>query len=490
VIRGPSVGVPSSKRLWPESPGKPQEILCVDLDGTLIAGDLFLESTLRMVMERPWLVCALPIWLLMGKAHLKRQVASRVPVMAEHLPYRIEVLDQLRIARENGGQIILATGSDTLHAEQVGAYLGIFSKVLGSDGHVNLTGRRKAERLREEFGHGQFHYFGNDWADIPVWQAAGSATVVAGPKRLVKHVRDTMNLRAELQTAPNHTGAMLRALRLHQWAKNLLVFVPLVTSHRLVDVYLVGQALVAFLSFGLCASAIYIINDLFDIPSDRAHPRKRFRPFASGELSVPVGLIMAGVLLAFGVGTAGVAVSRSFLGVLLLYITVTTAYSARLKREPVLDVFVLASLYVLRVIGGGVATDITISNWLLGFGLFLFLSLAFVKRYTELVGQQGRMPGRGYSAEDHPWMLSIGTSAGYMAVVILALYVNSAEVVPLYTQPRILWLLCLVMLFWITRMWFRAGRQQVHDDPVLEALKDPASYGCALAAAAILFAAL
>lgn len=474
----------------PLTSAKRREIVCVDLDGTLIAGDLFWESVVKLASDRPWDLFRLPLWALRGRAFLKRQVATHVSVKAEQLPYRTELLEQLRAAHESGDQIVLATGSDELHAAQVSAHLGIFSTMLASNGVVNLTGRSKAARLQEEFGDGKFHYVGNDWADLPVWQAAGGATVVAGPSRLVRRVRNGLNFRAVVGVAPNRVDAIIRALRLHQWAKNLLVFVPLVLSHRIVDVQLIIRALVAFLAFGLCASAIYVINDLFDIQSDRAHPRKRRRPFAAGELSVPAGLVLSGALLLLGLLTAGFGTSSEFLLVLVLYILVTTAYSARLKREPVLDVLILACLYVLRVIGGGAAIDITISNWLLGFALFLFLSLAFIKRYTELVGQQGEIPGRGYAGVDHSWVLSTGTSAGYISVLILGLYVNSPDVVSLYRHPRVLWLACPVLLFWITRMWFRAGRQQIHDDPVLEALRDPTSYGCAVLAMGIVLAAL
>ena len=283
---------------------------------------------------------------------------------------------------------------------------------------------------------------------------------------------------------------MLRAIRPHQWAKNLLIFVPLITSHQIGDVSRLAAALVAFVAFALCASAIYVINDLLDIEADRAHPRKRFRPFAAGELSVPTGVGMAVVLLGAAAAVAAAAARVEYAVVLLIYVGTAIAYSVRLKREPVLDVFVLASLYVLRVIGGAMAIDVPISNWLLGFALFIFLSLAFVKRYTELLGQGGNMPGRGYTAADHSWMTAIGISAGYMAVVILALYVDSNDVAALYTRPRALWLLCPVILFWITRLWFRAARQQVHDDPVLEALRDPISYVCALAIGGALVAAL
>jgi 4-hydroxybenzoate polyprenyltransferase/phosphoserine phosphatase len=471
------------------SPHRPA-VVCVDLDGTLIAGDLFFESALLLVTQRPWLIVMLVAWTLRGKAHLKRQIALRVAIRADELPYRAEILEQLRTAHARGDRLVLATGSDEIYARQVCDHLGFFAHVMGSDGRSNLTGRRKARRLVEEFGEGQFHYFGNDWSDVSVWRVAASATVVAAPSRLVRYARARLNMRESLSERPSRVKAMLRAMRPHQWAKNLLIFVPLITSHQLGNVEKLAAAAMAFVAFGFCASAIYIVNDLLDIQSDRAHPRKRFRPFAAGDLSVPTGAVMAAGLLVLSASVAAALGSAAYAAVLAVYLVTTTLYSVRLKREPVLDVFVLASLYVVRVIGGAMAIDVELSNWLLGFGLFIFLSLAFVKRYTELVAQNGNMPGRGYTAGDHAWMISIGISAGYMAVVILALYVDSNDVAALYTRPRALWLLCPVILFWITRMWFRAGRQQVHDDPVLEALRDPVSYVCALTIAGALVAAL
>lgn len=468
---------------------KGSAVLCVDLDGTLISGDLFWESVLRLLARDPWRIFQLPFWALQGRAVLKRRVATLISIEAARLPYRAEVLEHLQTARRNGHTLVLATGSDELYARQVVEHLGIFSGVVASDGSVNLTGRSKAERLRAEFGN-DFHYFGNGWADLPVWEAAGAATVVAAPSRLLKRVQHARNATTVMGAAPMRLRSVLRAMRLHQWAKNLLLFAPLVLSHQIFNPGILSRGIFAFLAFGLCASSIYIVNDLFDIQSDRAHPTKRLRPFAAGELSVPSGLVLAAVLFAAGAGTAAFGTSPGFLLVVLIYMGVTTAYSARLKREPLLDVFVLASLYVLRIIGGGAAIEIEITNWLLGFALFFFLSLAFVKRYTELIGQGGRMPGRGYSVQDHSLMLSIGTSSGYMSVVILALYVNSTDVAALYNRPRVLWLAGPVLLYWISRMWLRAGRKQVHDDPVLEALKDPVSYVCALLALGILLAAL
>lgn len=288
---------------------------------------------------------------------------------------------------------------------------------------------------------------------------------------------------------PTWPAALLRAVRPHQWIKNVLVFVPLIGAHRFdrVDLWLIGVS--TFVAFSLSAAAIYILNDIADIDADRLHPSKRNRPFAAGQLSARFGYVAA-ALLAFAGFTVAAGVSWAVAATIVCYVAVTIAYTARLKREPVLDVFTLAGLYVIRIAAGGLATSTPLTSWLLAFAMFLFLSLAFVKRYVELVRVDGRLHGRGYGPGDLLWLHAIGTSAGYMAVVVLALYVNAPEVAVLYRRPDVLWILCPVLLFWLTRLWFRAGRQMVQDDPVLEALTDPVSYIVALVAGFVMLASI
>lgn len=465
------------------------ETVCVDLDGTLIAADLFWEALLRLMIRSPWLVMSLPGWALRGRAYFKKQVATRIAIDAGNLPYRDEVLSYLDQARERGDTLVLATASDELYAREVHRHLGIFSDVLASDGVVNMSGRKKAQALISRFGSGGFHYIGNDWADVHVWSAGGSATIVAAPQRLIRNVQRKVPIRKVIAPARTRLLALARAMRPHQWAKNVLVFAPLIAAHGIFRIGPVTATAVAFATFSLCASGIYILNDILDVEADRLHPRKKSRPFAAGELSIPLGLASAGALLSAGLLLAGLAASWKLTAILAIYIAVTTAYSTWLKREPVVDVFVLAGLYVLRLVAGAVAASIALSTWLLAFALFFFLSLAFVKRYTELAGH-GRTPGRSYTPDDAMWMHAIGTSSGYMAAVVMALYVSAPDVTSLYSRPKTLWLLCPLLLFWITRTWFRAGRGQSHDDPVVEALKDPVGYLCALALAVILLVAL
>ena len=468
---------------------RPAETVCVDLDGTLIAADLFWEALLRLVIRSPWLTVLLPVWACKGRAYFKKQVALRVGIDASTLPYRDELLADLETARQRGDTLVLATASDELYAREVHRHLGIFSDVVASNGVVNMSGRRKAQVLSTRFGIGGFHYIGNDWADVHVWSAGGSATIVAAPGRLIRSVRRRVPIRKIIAPTRMRLLALARAMRPHQWAKNVLVFAPLIAAHGVFNLGPAAVTAVAFVAFSLCASGIYILNDILDVDADRLHPRKKARPFAAGELSIPFGVASAGVLLTSGLLLAGFAASWKLTAILAIYIAVTTAYSSWLKREPVVDVFVLAGLYVLRLVAGGVAATVPLSTWMLAFALFFFLSLAFVKRYIELAGH-GRTPGRGYTSDDAMWMHAVGTSSGYMAAVVMALYVSAPDVTSLYSRPKVLWLLCPLLLFWLTRTWFRAGRRLLHDDPVVEALKDPVGFACAAALGIILLVAL
>ena len=463
----------------------PRRIVCVDLDGTLIVGDLFWEGLIALLKRSPLIVLVLPIWLARGRAYFKRQVAERTGLKPETLTYRDELLEYLHSERLAGTELVLATASDERYADRVAAHLGLFSSVIASDGSANLSGRAKAARLVRRYGEGGFEYVGNDWADLATWRLAAKATVVSAPRRLVARVRRHGINHQVLNPRGGGLSAVWRALRVHHWSKNVLVFLPLLGAHEVLRIDLFGLSLLTCAALSLCASAVYVLNDLCDLQADRAHPDKRTRPFASGDLSVPTGIGLAVVLLSGAFGLAFVAHSWIVAAVLLVYVLANAAYSLRLKREPVADVFVLAGFYVLRIVAGSAATGIPLSNWLLGFALFFFLSLAFVKRYVELTSS-GHMPGRAYTLDDERWMHAIGTSSGYMAVLVLALYVNAPEVTALYSRPKTLLILGPLLLYWLTRMWLRAGRSLVKHDPVLDALKDRVSYAIAAAAAAVL----
>ena len=465
-------------------------IVCVDLDGTLIAGDLLWESFVEFVKRHPSRALASVAGLWRGKAHFKREIAREVRIDPSELSYRAEVLSALDESRRAGAALVLATASDEVYARAVAAHLGIFSDVIASDGRTNLSGRHKAAALVDRYGAGEFDYVGNDWADVPVWRVAGHATAVAASPTLLRRVRETRSIR-ELCARRGVIPSLAKAMRPHQWVKNLLVFIPLLAAHTITDIDSWTAAALTFFVFCLCASAIYVFNDILDIRADRRHHRKRRRPFAAGDLGIPYGLTAATVLIAAGVTIAALGTSIEVVAIEIAYLAITSLYSLFLKRKPVVDVFTLTCLYVLRIVAGGVATGTPLSSWFLAFALFIFLSLAFVKRYAELITTQTELAGRSYGPEDLPWVHSFGTSSGYMAAVVLALYINAPDVTALYTRPQLLWILCPLLLFWITRLWFRAGRKIIHDDPVVETMKDPWSYAAAATAAVtILLAAM
>lgn len=465
--------------------------LCVDLDGTLIRTDLLWESLLVLLKRNPLVVLLLPLWLLKGRAYLKHEIARRVTLDASTLPYDQELVEFLSTERRSGRELILATASHVSFAQAVASHLGLFDgRVFGSDSSVNLKGARKVALLVERYGVRRFAYAGNSTADFPVWAEASEAIVVNASPGVLSRARTLTTVSHVFSRPVNWVKQVAKALRVHQWAKNVLVFVPVVASHQLTNGRLLLQAGLAFLSFSFCASSVYIINDCLDLESDRRHPRKRNRPFASGSLPIPFGLALAAACLLGGVLLAFV-LPPLFLLVLVGYLVLTTGYSFYLKQFVLLDVIVLAQLYTVRVYGGGAATGVAPSHWLLTFSLFLFLSLALVKRFTELrlMSQaEGKgLHGRGYWVTDVEHVSSIGTASGLLAVLVLALYISSKEVLLLYTHADVLWLVCPVMLYWISRVWMLAYRNRMDDDPVVFAVKDPKSYAMAAIIAAILF---
>jgi len=384
------------------------------------------------------------------------------------LPYREEFVRFLREEHARGRRIVLATASNHLLADCVAAHLGLFAEVIASDHQHNLRGRAKAARLVERFGQHGFDYAGNSRPDLPVWREARHCLVVGRPR---PDLSDATVFPAETRTVYH----LLRVLRPHQWTKNLIIFVPLLTAHRLDTPALLRSAALAFAAFSLCASALYVLNDLFDLDADRRHAGKQNRPFASGALPIPVGFILVPVLLAGAAALAATLPAR-FALVLGAYLGLTTAYSLWIKRLTLLDVFLLAGLYTIRLVAGHEATGVPYSAWLLVFSMFIFLSLALVKRFQELHTYNSHAPGRGYTPGDLELIASLGTSSGYLSVLVLALYVNSDQVRTLYHHPLRLLLICPLFLFWISRVWLLAHRGQFHDDPVQFALCDRMSY--------------
>ncbi|WP_432460657.1 UbiA family prenyltransferase [Agarivorans sp. QJM3NY_25] len=452
--------------------------LVVDLDGTLLKTDLLFESLMAFLRRHPLQVLRLFWWVIRGKAYFKHQLANWVELDVTVMPYHLELLDYLKEQQNLGRKLILATGSDFGLATQVSEHLGCFDSTFGSSLHLNLVGNNKRVLLDKLYGAGRYDYAGNSESDLSIWGSARRALVVNAKQGVLKKAGVLAPIERVFLPERGVWRGAIRAMRLHQWAKNSLVMVPLFFAHQFADPSIWLKALAAFVACGLCASSVYLLNDLLDLTDDRHHHSKRRRPFAAGQTPIPLGLLMIPLLLM----VTAVIVSwlpPMFGKVLAGYYLLTMLYSFYLKRVVLLDVLALAMLYTFRIIAGGFAVGIALSFWLLSFSVFFFLSLAIAKRYTELMvakrTQKQELRGRGYETDDITLIASLGSASGYLSVLVLALYINSPTITALYTHPQLIWLVCPVLLYWISRVWVIAHRGNMHDDPIMFALKDPTS---------------
>lgn len=452
--------------------------LVVDLDGTLIKTDLLIESSLALIKSRPSHIFLLLLWMLRGKAYLKAQIAARVDLDVATLPYRASVLNLIREARSHGRTIVLATASNRKYAEQIAARLQLFDAVLASDDAVNLRGANKLRSIHAYTLQRPYDYVGNEADDLTIWKYARRAFVVDAPPLVVKRLRQFKHPEHIAGERKRRITVVARAMRTHQWIKNILLFLPLLAAHKLTDLVAVGGTVAGFFAFGLCASSVYLLNDMLDLEADRRHPFKRNRPMAAGDMPLSHALLIAPVLLAAGL-TIALFLPLKFLLVLATYYVTTVCYSFWAKRQVMLDVIVLAGLYTLRVLAGAAVIAVTPSFWLLSLSMFIFLSLALVKRYSELAlvarSQLKGAHGRGYELGDLQILQSMGIASGYLAVMVLALYINNPDVRHLYGTPYGLWGLCPLLLWWISRVWMKAHRGEMHHDPVVFAAKDQVS---------------
>lgn len=450
--------------------------MCVDLDGTLIRTDLLHECAVAFVRRNPLRVFLLFAWLLGGKAKLKQRLAERVDLQFSLLPYREEVVALIREAKEQGRRVVLATASNERLARGVAEHLQLFDEVIASDVRTNLAGTRKRDALVARFGERGFAYIGDAPVDLPIWRSSAQA-ILAGRRSSL--VRGLDGARVLENTDRSRLRSAVKTLRLHQWSKNVLVFLPIFTAHRFAELPMLLAGVGTFFAFGLCASSVYILNDLLDLEADRAHPTKKARPFASGELSVAAGVVLSPVLLACGLSLAAWLAMPLF-GLLVAYFALNLAYTFWLKQVVVVDVLLLASMYTARIFAGAAATSLFVSPWLLAFSMFFFVSLALVKRCAELSLRRARneekLAGRAYVTADLETVRSLGTSTGGLAVLVFALYLQSDIVRSLYTHPERLWAMCPLILYWVGRVWLLVNRGEMNQDPVVFALKDRVSY--------------
>lgn len=471
--------------------------LYVDLDRTLLRVDLLLESAAGLLRRWPWLLVPM-LWQLLrrGRAALKAWVARRVEVDPATLPANAAVVELIGRHRAAGGAVILATASCEAHANAVAGCLGPFAGVLSSSVDENLKGVRKLAAIEADArqrGAAAFAYVGDCAADAPILSAAGRGYLYSHNRGWARRFLAAHPKVLWLGQDPAGWTDYLRAMRPHQWAKNVLLFLPLLLAHQWSRADLWGSTLLAFVIFSLLTSAVYLFNDFVDLERDRCHPTKRERPMASGAVPVWNGLAL-GLCLGAGALLASTSLmERAFTEVLLGYAVMNIGYSFWLKNQPMLDVILLTLMYALRMLAGGTASGVYVSDWLLSFGLFFFLSIAFGKRYQELnqASRDGALAVRirGYVSADLRLLDIGGIAAGLISALVLALYIRSEAVAELYAEPRILWFLCPVLLYWIGRFWVGCLRGQMADDPVVYALKDPVSYFAAAASALVVIAA-
>jgi len=459
--------------------------LFVDLDGTLLLTDTLAEMAVDFLKNAPWKAPLLLFWLMRGRAYLKSRLAEFWTPNPASLPFNQELLEYLRAEHSSGRPLILATASPERVARRIADYLGIFSSVLATSETVNLKGKRKAEAIRSLAGE-KFLYAGNSSADFAIWDQSAGAVLAGTPRHFGARLKkDGIPIVA---TFPPPRKRLWRILRAHQWVKNVLILLPIATSHRFFDPALLTIAFTAFAAFSLMASAIYIVNDILDVESDREHPHKRLRPFASGSVPLAWGAVAALVLvLASTALSLALPVNARWL--LLAYLAATMAYSLKLKRMLFADVLALAAFYTMRVLFGGAATGIQISSWTLAFFMFVFLALALTKRLSELrlksASPDAGLPGRGYHVVDIPQITGLAAASSYASVVVFALYINSPEAMALYHHPERLWLICPFLIYWLSRFLLISNRGTLHHDPIVFATRDRGSYLVACCVAVI-----
>lgn len=463
--------------------------LAVDLDGTLCRTDTLHETLLALAASQPSQLLRLPGWLSEGRAGLKARLADTGVLDPSTLPLNAAVVDYVRTERAAGRRTTLISAADHRVVTAVAEMTGLFDEAYGSAEGLNLKGDEKAAFLTEHFGPKMFDYLGDSSADLPVWAAARRGFTVGAGNRL-RQAAEGANPTIRHLAPPDGRGrAMLRALRPHQWSKNLLLFLPMLAAHQ-PGAFL--SVLLGFVAFCLTASAVYVVNDLIDLTADRAHPRKYRRPFAAGDLSAATGVFMSGGLLGLALIFGLMTGNPAFLGVLALYLVSTFLYSLWLKRRLIVDVLTLAGLYTVRIIAGGTAASVMLSPWMLGFSMFLFLALAAVKRQGELMDQMqsGRTSlGRAYEVDDLPILRGLALTTSNAAVLVLALYLSSDDVQALYSRPEYLWLVCPLLLYWTTRMVMKTHRGLMTDDPIVFAVTDRISLGVIGVSALIVLAA-
>lgn len=457
---------------------KVAENLCVDLDGTLTSTDTIWELFARIIVKNPLYFFVIPFLLLKKRAFLKRKLSSKFGGFVNNIPFNEDVIKYIRERKSRGSKIWLVTACDKLLAEKIAEKVGLFDGVYASEGGLNLKGKNKAALLVLKFGKGNYDYIGNSNADIAVWRSS-NLPIVVGSEAFAAYISRKLGVDKVLhicgrQNLSNVVLDAFRLMRVHQWLKNLLLFIPLIFGHRYFIFEDVLNSILAFFSFSFCASATYIINDIVDLESDRIHPNKKFRPLAFGSIAVSFGFLLMGLLAILSVALAAfLPIGYGF--TLLLYVAVTLAYSFVLKKKPFFDVCILALLYLLRILAGGRAIDCPISKWLLVFSVFIFLGFALMKRYVEIKESLVTAKERGYKKENLKIVKICGELSCWLSLIVYVIYTQLGASM-YYKNPSVLLLGVLPMGYFIWNMWRLASLGLVHSDPIVSSLKEKVNY--------------
>ncbi len=472
--------------------GESQKIpLCVDLDYTLISTDILIELVVTFVKKNPLNIFLLLLWYIKGKRYLKGRLFEKVNLAVEELPFRKEILSFLISEKQKGKKIILITASLNEIAKKVNNYLNIFDEVYGSNNHSNLKGKTKAKFLISRFGIKGFDYLGDSIFDFPLWKTSNKSFCYSNSRIVSNYVKKLPNFAQNFAEQPTSIKDFFKLIRIHQWIKNLLVFVPLLLAHQFNFELGWTNSTLAFFSISFLASSLYIVNDILDVQTDREHPEKAKRPIASGKISAYTGGGLAFLLLVLSI-TISIVISLNFILVLALYAFINILYSLFFKQVPLLDIFILSFLYVIRLYAGSIASMISISNWLLAFSMFFFLSLAALKRFTELLlvpSNEIKNINRPYDSDSSHLIQILGICSCFASIIIFILYINSEKVFRLYKSPELLWLVAFLLLLWNLNLWHLANRRKADFDPIWTSVKNPLSLVLALLSVFVWFLA-
>lgn len=470
--------------------------LFVDMDETLLKTDLLWEQSLQLIKSKPFIIFKFPWWILKGSLYFKNKIAQEIPHIQHNLIYNEDVLKKVDEFRLGGAKTILASASPSIWVNEIARRTGLFDGVMASDLEINLKAENKLNAIEARCQGQAFTYIGDSTADLVIWQKSAKVIAVNPSKYLHKKLRQ---LNKPLEIIKSRSASLrpwIKLLRIHQVVKNLLVFLPFIAAHQTLQLQNWINASFAFVGFSLCAFLVYTLNDALDMGSDRQHPSKRHRPLASGELGLKQGFYIfssiVGLLLLLSIFLLRQSGEwASFFIFMLSYLILNILYSFRLKHILILDVVVLSIMYTLRLYAGAAACHVLVSEWLLSFSTFFFLSLACLKRCTEILRMMDVSgPVRAYRKEDFTVMLCGGIGVGILSVLIVMLYIQSEIVRQLYTHPQVIWLVSPVLMYWILRIWVLCARSKVNDDPVVFAIKDKISWICLMALILIFAGAL